>query len=180
MSKMERFRTFIRGIFTVIFAIVMFFVSEDGIRLIAMILGITVVLYGVRMLHYYSSMARHMVGGKITLYLGIVSLCFGLFTFSILDSSRLFLVIYLIAMYIFTGAVELMNGLEKKKYNAPGWRRKIIYGAVCVLVGILAIILGVFTRSLSALVYMYAAGLFTSGVIRVGQAYKKTEIVYIS
>jgi len=180
MTKFRRVLTFLTGLFTILFGILMVCMGSDGVYVIAGVMGLSVCIYAVRMLSYYSSMARHMVDGKITLYLGIIALCLGIFTFSLLDGSQFFLVMYLLGLYVFNGGVELMRGLESKKYKAPGWVRKIIYGGVCILVGIIALIAGLFYRSLDLLVYMYAAGLFISGGIRIGQAFKRTEVLYIS
>jgi uncharacterized membrane protein HdeD (DUF308 family) len=83
-------------------------------------------------------------------------------------------------MYIFTGGVELMRGLESRKYKAPGWRRKIVYGVVCIALGIMSLVAGLFLKSMDLLVYLYSAGLFVSGGIRIGQAFKRTAVVYIS
>ena len=180
MTKFRRVLTFLSGLFTILFGILMLCAGSNGLLLIASVIGASICIYAIRMLSYYSGMARHMVDGKITLYLGIVALCLGIFTLSLIDGSEFLLIMYLIGLYIFNGGVELMRGLESKKYKAPGWIRKIIYGGVCIVIGIISLVAGLFFRSLDLLVYLYAVALFISGGIRIGQAFKRTAVVYIS
>ena len=49
---------------------------ENGFIMIAAILAISMITIGVRYLYYYATMARHMVGGKAILFLGVIILDF--------------------------------------------------------------------------------------------------------
>ena len=72
-----------------------------GFVLVAVILSLTLVAAGLRALHYYFTMARHMVGGKAMLCRGVILLDLGVFTTTLTDVPKLYIVLYLLAVHAF-------------------------------------------------------------------------------
>ena len=54
--------------------------GEDGFKLVCMLMSLSLILFGVRNLLFYFTMARHMVNGKAILYVGVIGLDFGIFS----------------------------------------------------------------------------------------------------
>ena len=133
------------------------------------------VIYGIRSLVYYFTMARHMVGGKYSLYLGVIALDFGMFTLAMSDIPRLYIAIYLMFCHAFSGVIDIMRGLEARSYEGS-WKLTTTHGLVSVFI---AIACCVFIRSNMILVYIYAAGLMYSSCIRIITAFRRSAIVYI-
>lgn len=150
-----------------------------GLYFIIAILSISLTLYGIRTLIYYFSMARHMVGGRGILYLGVVILDFGIFTMTIADNPTSFVIIYLLAIHLFSGLVDILRALEAKRISAPSWKFKFSSGVVNIVVAIAAFVFGTFLKSLDVIVYIYAAGLIYAAISTIITAFRKTAIAYI-
>ena len=71
--------------------------GEDGFKLVCMLMSLSLILFGVRNLLFYFTMARHMVDGRGSLYIGVIVLDFGVFTLSVSQNQSLFIVFYLLA-----------------------------------------------------------------------------------
>ena len=76
MTKIQRIGNILTGMMLIIIGIVIFVIPESGYSFAIIIIGLTMTLTGLRLLIYYISMARHMVGGKIMFFIGII--CFSL------------------------------------------------------------------------------------------------------
>ncbi|MBQ8945233.1 MAG: hypothetical protein IJ058_00310 [Lachnospiraceae bacterium] len=176
MSKFNKAVNIIFGIATIILAVVMVVDTEFGYLTATVILSATLMLYGIRHLSFYISMGRSMVGGQQMLYVGIVMLDLGLFTLSIVDVPKFYVMLYLLLGNAFTGLIGIMRGLEARKINAPSWKIKVAEGIFFMIVSIGC---GVFVRSMSILVYVYCAQLVYSAIMRIVSALRRTEIVYI-
>ena len=176
MSSAQRIKSILAGILILLGSAVLIAFPEDGLLFTAAILSISLLLYGIRMLIYYFTMARHMVGGRIMLYLGIIVLDFAMFTAMMSDVPRLYIILYLVAAYAFSGAIDILRSLEAKRYQASSWRFSLISGIIHIVFALSCI---VFIGSTSVIVYVYAAGLIYSAIARIVTALRKTAIVYI-
>ena len=121
-------------------------------------------------------MARHMVGGRIMLYLAVVVLDLGMFTMMLTNIPKIYIVLYLVVVYAFAGVVSILRALEAKRYQAPMWKLSLISGIINVVIAILCII---FMRSTNMIVYLYCVGLIYSAIVRIVTAFRETAIVYI-
>ena len=175
MTKIQRAESFFEGI--IIFAAIYLMVKdpENGFYLVAAILSVSLILNAVRTLIYYFTMAKHMVGGKIHLYKGIILLDLGMLMFTFNDIPRIWIMIYLVVIQLFNGAIGIARALESKK-NGGRWRMKLSLGIIDVIFAILCI---VFNRSINVMVYIYCFGLFYSAIVHIADAFRKTSIVYI-
>ena len=121
-----------------------------------------------------------MVGGKSILFQAIIILDVALFTASISAmNSRLVVLIYLIGIYAFSGAIDVMRANEARQAGSAGWKFKFASG-IGSLVFVVALILITFlSGNTDIFVYAYAVSLLYSATMRVISAFKRTAIVYI-
>lgn len=82
MNKFQRIKEIVFGVALIALAVLLAMIPEDSILVVAFIISLSLLIYGARLMWYYFSMARHMVGGKATLYQGIIVLDIALFSFS--------------------------------------------------------------------------------------------------
>ena len=176
MSGGQRIKNVLIGILIILGAVILIAFPEEGIIITASILSLSLFVYGIKTLIYYITMTRHMVGGRIMLYLAVVVLDLGMFTMMLTNIPKMYIALYLVVVYAFSGAIDILRALEAKKYQAPSWRFSLISGIINVVIAILCI---VFIGSTNMIVYLYSAGLIYSAIVRIITAFRKTAIVYI-
>ena len=176
MSGGQRIKNVLIGVLIILGAVILIAFPEEGIIITASILSLSLFVYGIKTLIYYITMTRHMVGGRIMLYLAVVVLDLGMFTMMLTNIPKMYIALYLVVVYAFSGAIDIMRALEAKKYQAPSWRLSLTSGIISVVIAILCI---VFIGSTNMIVYLYSAGLIYSAIVRIITAFRKTAIVYI-
>lgn len=176
MSNGQRIKNILIGIAIILGALILIAFPEEGMIITASILSLSLFIYGIKTLIYYVTMARHMVGGRIMLYLAVVVLDLGMFTMMLTNIPKIYIVLYLVVVYAFAGVVSILRALEAKRYQAPMWKLSLISGIINVVIAILCII---FMRSTNMIVYLYCAGLIYSAIVRIVTAFRETAIVYI-
>ena len=176
MSSGQRIKNVLIGVLIILGAVILIAFPEEGIIITASILSLSLFVYGIKTLIYYITMTRHMVGGRIMLYLAVVVLDLGMFTMMLTNIPKMYIALYLVVVYAFSGAIDIMRALEAKKYQAPSWRFSLISGIISVVIAILCI---VFIGSTNMIVYLYSAGLIYSAIVRIITTFRKTAIVYI-
>ena len=176
MSGGQRIKNVLIGILIILGAVILIAFPEEGIIITASILSLSLFVYGIKTLIYYITMTRHMVGGRIMLYLAVVVLDLGMFTMMLTNIPKMYIALYLVVVYAFSGAIDILRALEAKKYQAPSWRLSLTSGIISVVIAILCI---VFIGSTNMIVYLYSAGLIYSAIVRIITAFRKTAIVYI-
>ncbi len=176
MSSGQRIKNILIGIAIILGALILIAFPEEGMIITASILSLSLFIYGIKTLIYYVTMARHMVGGRIMLYLAVVVLDLGMFTMMLTNIPKIYIVLYLVVVYAFAGVVSILRALEAKRYQAPMWKLSLISGIINVVIAILCII---FMRSTNMIVYLYCAGLIYSAIVRIVTAFRETAIVYI-
>ena len=176
MSSGQRIKNVLIGVLIILGAVILIAFPEEGIIITASILSLSLFVYGIKTLIYYITMTRHMVGGRIMLYLAVVVLDLGMFTMMLTNIPKMYIALYLVVVYAFSGAIDILRALEAKKYQTPSWRFSLISGIINVVIAILCI---VFIGSTNMIVYLYSAGLIYSAIVRIITAFRKTAIVYI-
>lgn len=176
MTAFQRIENFIIGLGMIVIAVLLAWSPEDGFIVIATILSVSMTAMGVRYLYYYATMARHMVGGKAVLYLGVIVLDFGVYSMTLIDEPRIYIVVDLIAVHTFWGIVNLLKGFREKGYGASMWKLDVGQGIGNLMMAAASLI---FLHSPHILVDLYSAGLAYSGILKVISALRRTEIVYI-
>lgn len=179
MSRMQRFQSVLIGLGMLLCCFVMVMSREAGYYLAAAIIVLSLVVKGIQMLVYYQTMARHMVGGKAMLFLGILVLDFGIFTLTMVDTPSLFILLYLLLFHSFSGAVSLLRALEARRFSALSWLLNLAAGIVSLAVAVGAVVCALVLHSMESLAYLYFAGFLYSACIRIISAFRRTEIIYI-
>ena len=175
MSLFQRITNFMSALLALLSGIIIIVVPTAGFMIAMLILGFSLLIYGLKTIIYYFRMARHMVGGRSILYYGVIAMDFGVFTLALSDKPKLYLALYLVGVYAFSGAIDIMRSLEARSYEAS-WRLNIIHGGANVAVAILCI---VFIGSADVLAYIYGAGLIYSAIMRIIKTFRRTAVVYI-
>jgi hypothetical protein len=179
MTAFQKIKNIVIAIFMLIGSAIIFWVPEDGITLIVLILSISLIINGLRNIIYYFTMARHMVGGRSILYTGVIIFDLGVFSLSVSDNSDRFVILYMLIIHMFSGLVDILRALESKRMSAPSWRFKFSSGVVNIAIAIAAFVSGYMFKSLTLIAYIYSAGLIYSAISRIITAFRKTAIVYI-
>ena len=176
MSKFKRIWYIISGLAIILWSVLMINDPEDAIILTSFLIAVILVFKGLKNIIYYLTMARHMVGGKIILYYGIVLYDLGVFAVSISVQSRIFTIIYLIAIHLFAGGVSILRLFRNHKEGFSIHKLDIAQATVNLLIALVCIF---FMRSTNILVYAYCASIIYLAVLRIISAFRKTAIVYI-
>lgn len=179
MTRFRRIAALLSGIAMLAVAAALIFIRESlAIRLILALIGIGMTLRGIRVLYFYLTMARSMVGGRYTLYWGILYLDLGILSGSLSGHPAVYAIIYVAALNGFHGVVSMLRARESRASGAH-WRFKMAYGAIQVLLAVAVIVCGVVYRNITVAIYVYAAGLVYYGVFNIVSAFRRTSIVYI-
>ena len=176
MSKWQRFQNIVIGIGMLLGAVILLMDPEEGCLLIALFLAVTLIWGGISKLLYYFSMARHMVGGKMILLIGVVFLDAGIFTLALADESRMVVILYLLCFHAFAGVVNILRSLEAMRYKSTQWRINMAQGVVSILMLVASII---FARDQIMLSNIYCADLVYSAVLRIASAFRRSAMVFI-
>ncbi len=177
MNQFQRLKGVFAGILILIFAIVIMLVPEEGYDSVASVISILLLLYGFRLLWYYFSMARHMVGGKSTLYQAVIILDLALFTGSIASMNSFIILVYLLGVFAFSGMINVLRAFEARRVGGS-WKSKLFTGCIGVLFALLSLILGMILGDRSILVYGFSISLIYAGMVRIINAFRKTAIAY--
>lgn len=116
--------------------------------------------------------------GKTFWIVGFIVLDFGLFNLSLTDAHSLFIILYLLGMYAFNGAIDVMRAFEQKKYGSR-WKLKLATGFIEISVALTAFFGGFIFRSKGVVVLVFALGLAYSGVVKAIEAFRKNTMMSI-
>lgn len=158
MSRRKKIENIIIILLMLICALAFLADPEDGYIIVIFIMCVSLFLYGTKLLIYYFAMARHMVGGKKILYLGMILFDLGVFVVVLADIPRLYIMFYLLGTLIFSGVIDVLRYKEQFRYNAAH-RMKLIQGIINISIGIVGLF---FLKSNLVVVYLYVLGMFTS------------------
>lgn len=179
MSLLDKIENVVFGLIMVYFGVSLLFSPEDYF-VIVLILFAMMAWKGIKTLFFYFSMAKYMVGGQLMLFKGVMYVDVALFTLSFVFSkggSSIYILLYLIAYYAFTGVVDVLRAFEAKGGGARDWGLKFGLGMLSIIVSITCI---VFFNNMNVAVMVYSVGLIISALFKIFGIFKKTEIVYIS
>jgi uncharacterized membrane protein HdeD (DUF308 family) len=179
MTATQRVGKVLSAFFSVLCAWILLDLGEDGPLLVGFLLCISLIVFALRNIFFYFTMARHMVDGRSILYIGVIVLDLGIFTMSVLRYSHVFIAVYLLATYAFTGAVHILHALEARRFRAPSWRLNLAEGIAKILFALAAVIFGFICGNMQVLTAIYAAGMLYSALLKLISAFRKTAIPYI-
>lgn len=178
MTSFQRIRKFLAGLGMLLGSFILIVDPEQGYYLVAILLSISLLLYGVRLLVYYFSMARHMVGGKSILYTAIVLTDLGLYTMTTITIPKIYLICHLLLSYGFSGIVDMMKAVEDKRLQSGSWRMSFVTGLGNLVIAVVAFTCMV-SHSTQLMMDIYCAGLAYAGIMKMVDSFRKTAVVYI-
>lgn len=178
MSLFKRIQEIILACMTALFGIILLFAGDEGQLIVIAIICLCLFFEGIRLLVYYMRMARQMVGGKRVLIRSIIILDLGLLTLQMVSMSDIMILIYLLGIFAFTGAIDILRSMEAKR-NEGHWELKFINGCIHIIFSIALIIAGLFVKNSYFLVFGFSISLFYSACFRIFSAFSKTAVVYI-
>ena len=176
MSKGRRFVTILTAILIIQGALVLMLVPDIAVELIAMGVGIMLTYYGVRFLLYYLTHARHMVGGKWFLLIGMLLFDAGVFATAIYDEAAGIALLYIIGAHVVMTGLRFVRAAGNKKDSNPGWKIDFAQGIGHALQVILCL---VFINYVEVPVFIYCIGSIYTAILMIVSACKKTAIVYV-
>lgn len=176
MTRFQKIREISIAVITALISAVIMTSPADGYLTVISILAVVFMARGVTNVIYYFTMARFMVGGRTSLYTGIILLDLGVITATLTDVPHYYILMYLIAIHAFSGAVKVLRALEARRLHAGSWKLKMGHGIFDI---ILVIVCLVFIKKMHVAVEIYCFGLVYSSIIRIISACRKTDIVYI-
>ena len=179
MNKFQRIKEIVFGVALIALAVLLAMIPEDSILVVAFIISLSLLIYGARLMWYYFSMARHMVGGKATLYQGIIVLDIALFSFSFTTISTHAVAVYLMLIFAISGGIDILRSVESKKNGVSSWKWRFVVGFVRIAAAIGLLIAGAFFYSVKLLVIGFCADLVYLGIVRIVRALRRTAIIYI-
>lgn len=177
MTIFQRIKRILLGLCMFAAALIfIIFPSDEAYSVVVGVLSLGLAIAGIKDIFYYFTMARHMVGGKMILVWGVITLDFAIITGSLASVPKIYILLYLIGIHAFSGAVEILRAREARKAVAGPWKMKFSHGIVNL---ILAIACLVFIRQPNTALIIYSIGLMYSAVVRIVDAFRKTAFVVI-
>ena len=177
MTLFQRIRKFLFGILLLFIAII-FLASPGGdtYQVVIGVLAIGLAIKAIKDIVFYFSMARHMVGGKMILFQGVIILDFAIFTASLSQIPKIYILLYLIFINAFSGVVEVLRALEAKRTVEGPWKLKMGHGVINLALAISCL---VFIRNENTAMIIYSIGLMYSALMRIISAFRRTTFVTI-
>lgn len=176
MSKFDRIKNIIIGIAVIVISVYMLAVPSTGYYMATLILGVVLLINGIKQFIYFFSMGIHMIGGKMILYRALITMDLSFFILTIGGIGQRYMMVYFIIYYLFAGIIIIFRAYESRKAEAGFWKWKLMLGIVKVTVAFMCII---YNNSEDVMLYLLCFGLIISAVARIGVALKKTAIIYI-
>ncbi len=177
MSVTQRIKRILLGLMMLLAAIAFLVLPEDGTySIIIALLALGLAIRGIKDIAFYFTMARHMVGGKMILFQGVVVLDFALFTGSLHDVPKIYILLYLVGIHAFSGAIEILRALEAKRTVGGPWKMKMGHGLINLGLALTCLI---FLHSTSTAVIIYSIGLLYSAIVRIISGFRRTAFVVI-
>ena len=175
MTKPQRVKEVIFGVLMIAAGLFFCINPTENYPLITAVLCFGMMFRGIKLLIFYFRMARYMVDGRSLLYQAVIMIDLGLFTGTLTQVPLMYVMLYLVAIHIFTGAIDILRAIESKKYGSS-WKVKLTTGIVNVLMAVACL---VFIKMTAIAVMIYAVGIIYAGIMRIVSACRKSTIVYI-
>lgn len=177
MSMTQRIKSVLIGLLMLAIGIAAELVKgEYMIFFVALFLCLALIGAGIRYIAFYFQMSRHMIGGFNQLVTGIMLIDAGLMLLSLNGKPNIFIALYLVGINVFAGGLTAYRALTQKRMGEQHWKLRFFRGVLTVLLGIGCLF---FVQSDDYLMMIYGFGLIASGVLRIAEAFRPTDIVYI-
>lgn len=178
MTIFQRMTNVLVGI--LMLAVAIFFIVDPSDEAYFFVIGVLttgLTVKAIKNIIFYFTLARHMVGGKMILLKGVIMLDFAMFTGSMSDVPKIYILLYLIAIHAFSGAVEVLRALEAKHAVSGPWKMKFTHGIIDFFLALSCL---VFIRHPFTALIIYCIGLIYSALMRIAGAFRRTTFILIS
>lgn len=138
MSKFSRVLSVLKSLLMILIGLVILLDTGEpdfNYIVVCSILGLVITFRGFKKLFFYFSSARHMVGGRRILINSIINIDLGLLSFLVLLENQVLAILYMIAVFILLGAIDVLRSFEIKKNGSKTWVIKLIKGLLTIGVG---------------------------------------------
>lgn len=179
MTKVQRFNSFMGGLLMIVFGVFLFIHHKDAIDFIAVVVSIYLITVGIKNIIFYFKMSRYMVGGARSLFTGIILTDLGLYALMLQEMPSVYIILYLLAIHAFSGAVDILEAVTSLRSGHVSWRLKLLAGLGNFALAVVAVVYGLMKGNINTVVYIYGAGVCYSGFMRMINAFKRTAITYI-
>ena len=176
MTRMQRVMSVVQALFMVACAILILRYSDYGYQIVSLLVWGSLGIAAIRDLVYYFGMARHMVGGKTFLYKAVLFCDLSLFAGSLYFIPRSYVLIYLIVIFGFTGAVGVLRAREAKGLGASSWRLNMAQGLLNIAVAVVCL---ANMGSTGIVELAYSLGLMASAALKLIDAFRPSAVIYI-
>ena len=176
MTTFQKISVLIYSLATIALAIIIMRMPELGYSLIVILISLILLVSGIKELYDFFTLTRFMVGGKRALYKGVFLLDIGLFTGTLYDLPRGYILMYLALIHGFAGLVEILRVNETRKYGATTWKFKFAHGLFDIFLAIACI---AFSSMHNTVVLIYCFGLIYSALGNIVNVFRKNTFIYI-
>ena len=176
MTIVQRIRDIIVGLVMLALALFLLIAEDNAYPAIVAIYATVLEIAGFRLLWYYLTMARHMVGGLRILYQGAIYVDIGLFTASLINVPQMYILIYLTGTLAFSAVVDLLRARESKSIQSS-WKLKAFQGAVELLIALICLI---YMHTPVMVVDVFCAGYIFSAFMKIVGAFRRAPVITIS
>ena len=177
MTIFRRIRTFLSGLLMMIAAVLFVIIpGDDKYMIIIGIIAVGLAFKALNDIIFYFVMARHMVGGKMILFQGVVVLDFAILAASMSHVPKIYILLYLAGIHAFSGVVETLRAMEARRAVDGPWKMKFSHGIVNLVLATACLI---FIRQSNTALIIYSLGLMYSAVVRLFDAFGKTAFVVV-
>ena len=176
MTKLQRIKEIAIALIMIFGAIVMMSYPKESYPLIVIILALWFIAKGISSIWYYLTMARFMVGGRESLFMGVIWFDFGVLTGSLTSVPHYYVLLYLIGIHGFSGVVRVLRTLETRRTGSPNWKLKLAHGIIDIAMALLCIVL---IKQLNITAIIFGIGVLYSAVMRIVTACRRTALIVI-
>ncbi len=176
MTKLQRIKEIVIALIMILGALVIMFYPKESYPLIIIILAFYFIARGISSIWYYFTMARYMVGGRESLYMGVIWFDFGVLTGSLTSVPHYYVLLYLIGIHGFSGVIRVLRTLETRRTGSSSWKLKLAHGVIDIAMALLCI---VFIKQLNTTGIIFGISIMYSAVMKIVTACRKTAFIVI-
>lgn len=177
MTLFQRIKKILYALLMIAAAIILVALPDkNALDIVLFFVSIGFAIKGIKDIVFYFVMARHMVGGKMILFQGVVVFDFAMFTGTLTGVPQFYVMIYLISIHAFSGVIEVLRARESRRTVDGSWLMKMSHGIINIILALMCII---YIRDTPTAVTIYSAGLIYSAIMRIISAFRRTSFILI-
>lgn len=176
MTRIQRLENIIIAVLLLLAATALFVLPDKGYILIFIFVALSGLFQSVKLIIYYFTMARFMVGGRRVLLRAVICFDLAAVTLSFTVIPEIYVMIYLVGGMIFLNGIDIFKAIEARKYGSSHW----VGGMVAGIGGVVFAVVCLINYQSPVLAgYIFAAELIYAAGVRLVECFRRTEVVYI-